>query len=1014
MFDFLNPANIGKEYGGFLLISIDDLKDYKSKGVFLRHKRTGLEVYHIINDDRENTFAFAFRTFAKDSKGTAHIMEHSVLCGSEKYPLKEPFITLASTSLNSFLNALTYPDKTVYPGASVVRADYFNMMDVYADAVFFPKLDHETFIQEGHRLEMDENGKTSIQGVVYNEMKGNYSAFRDVAVDFQIRSMFPESFAAYDSGGDPEVIPSLTYQQFLDFHQKFYSPDNCLLYLHGNIPTAEQLDFLNERFIPRIEKKYNCNADVKNFDSKLPLVKPEVRELQKLSPRTKSCEIREKAPETGSTGLIVTMNWYSGESNIEKYFLSEVLCGNDSAPLSYKLKESGLGDDLSPIWNNFGQMQEEFFCYGLSGVKKGDEQKVYDLITKSIQEIYDKGIDEDDVNSAVMGIDFNLREVTRYWGPYSLVIMEKVLKGWNYGKPCSDQLDPITSFEKLKERLRADKDLPRKLIKKYLIDKDVCVKFVAEPSSEYLAKRNESEAELIKKLDAEADKVQLKKDLDALHAAQQRVETPEETACMPRVKLCELDPKVEITETRLDFVEGADGAKVPLFVNEEKTNGIFYVDVMFPFDRLTPSDYRYIPFLSGAITNMGWNGQSWDDCITESSCVMGDVWGRICTGAVSKAADCAAIAEKYKDLNIIGRKWLGVSCKALTSMGRETLDLLAKIITTMSFDDEKRFENLVGEMEADKKASFVSAGRDYALRRSNCMKSENNALNELMWGISQLMFALSYKEHAAKENLAELARIYKECLASGGIIHVTADKESLEKILPIIKDFAKAAKITKLLPAQKFPLEEYQKLIYQNDVAASTGVENPQIIKVDSQTGYAAATSCASDYLSKEASAEGVFASWVSTHTFWDKLRTTGGAYGAGMWVDSVQNAVYFTTYRDPTPERSIKVFSDSMKELAENLISAQDVEQTVVASYADMIQPASPRDKAARSFEGLLFANPSAFRQKRVDNLLSVTAEDVAAGARRIADAVEKDYKTAVFCDKSKSFSGNIINLPL
>ena len=159
MFDFLDSANIGKEYGGFILLSIDDLVDYKSKGVFMRHKRTGLELYHIVNDDRENTFAFAFRTFAKDSKGCAHIMEHSVLCGSEKYPLKEPFITLASTSLSSFLNAMTYPDKTVYPGASVVRADYFNMMDVYADAVFFPKLDYETFIQEGHRLEMDENGK---------------------------------------------------------------------------------------------------------------------------------------------------------------------------------------------------------------------------------------------------------------------------------------------------------------------------------------------------------------------------------------------------------------------------------------------------------------------------------------------------------------------------------------------------------------------------------------------------------------------------------------------------------------------------------------------------------------------------------------------------------------------------------------------------------------------------------------------------------------------------------------
>ena len=1012
MFDFTDEKNLGKEYGGFVLLAVDDLKDYKSKGVFMRHKRTGLELYHIVNNDNENTFAFAFRTFAKNSKGIAHIMEHSVLCGSEKYPLKEPFITLASTSLASFLNAFTYPDKTVYPGSSVIPADYYNMMDVYADAVFFPKLDYETFIQEGHRLELDKDGKASIQGVVYNEMKGNYSAFRDVAVDLQIRSMFPDSFAAYDSGGDPAVIPSLTYQEFLDFHQKFYSPDNCLLYLHGNISTAEQIDFLNERFMSRLEEKFNCHADIKNYASKLPLVKAEVQELQTLTPRTESLEIRQKVPETGSTGLIVTMNWYSGQSNSEKYFLSEVLCGNDSAPLSYKLKESGLGDDLSPIWNNFGQLQEEFFCYGLSGVKKGDEEKVYDLIKKSIQEIYDEGISEDDINSAIMGIDFNLREVTRYWGPYSLVIMEKVLKGWNYGKACSDQLTPITSFELFKERLRADKDLPRKLIKKYFLDKDVCVKFVAEPSAEYLQKRNEEEEKLVQSLSAAADKEKLKEDLELLHQAQQHIESPEETACMPRVKLCELDPKVEITNTRLDYVTGSDSSKIPLFINEENTNGIFYVDVMFPFDRLQPADYRYLPFLSSAITNMGWDGKNWDDCITESACLMGDVWGRTCTGIVSDAVESLALAEKYKDKNFIGRKWLGISCKALTSMAKPTLDLLAKIITKMSFEDEKRFETLFGEMEAEKKASFVSGGRDYCIRRTACMKSEGQALNELMWGISQLNFALGLKNKSSAENLSEFKRIYKACLASGGIIHITADKESLEKLLPLLEGFAKAAEITQLLPKVDYPLEEYQKLIYQN--AAAKEMNTPQLIKVDSQTGYAAAVTSASSYLTREASSDQVFSAWVSTHTFWDKLRTSGGAYGASMWIDSVQKSIYFSTYRDPTPELSINVFADSMKELAENPVSAEDVEQTVVTCYSDLIQPASPRDKAARSFEGLLYANPSDFRQKRVDNLLSVKAKDVAESAKRISSAIEKDYRTAVFCDNSKTFSGNIINLPL
>ena len=339
MFDFTDSSNLGKTYNGFTLLSIDNIPDYKATGVFLRHKRTGLELYHVIKDDKENLFAFAFRTITKDSLGTAHIMEHSTVCGSEKYPLKEPFNTLASTSLNTFLNALTYPDKTVYPGASIVTADYFNMMDVYADAVFFPKLDHATFLQEGHRLELDNKGKVSIQGVVYNEMKGNYSAFPQVAFSNQINAMFPQSYPSFDSGGDPLEIPNLTYEQFLDFHQKFYNPDNCLLFLYGDIPTARQLDFLNERFMSRLEKKYNCTQDVPNGNSKTTIIKPEIQELQKLNLVKESCEVRTAAPDTGATGELVTVSWYTGKADMEKYYLSEVICGNDSSPLSLALKK---------------------------------------------------------------------------------------------------------------------------------------------------------------------------------------------------------------------------------------------------------------------------------------------------------------------------------------------------------------------------------------------------------------------------------------------------------------------------------------------------------------------------------------------------------------------------------------------------------------------------------------------------------------------------------------------------
>ena len=1020
MFNFTDSSNIGKAYKDFVLISIDDLPDFKAKGVYLRHKITGLEVYHIIKDDKENLFAYAFRTLDKTSRGVAHIMEHSVLCGSEKYPLKEPFITLASTSLNTFLNALTYPDKTVYPGASVVRADYFNMMDVYGDAVFFPKLDHSTFIQEGHRLEMDEKGKLSIQGVVYNEMKGNYSSFQPIAFSDLISAMFPDSYPAFDSGGDPLHIPELTYQEFLDFHQKFYSPDNCLLFLYGDIPTDQQLDFIDDRFISRLIKKYDCRQGgaISDIDtaSKKPVIKAEIRKLQKLNFLQESTSIKTYAPETGSTGSLVTLNWYSGIADMEKYFLSEALCGNDSSPLARALKDSELGDDVQ--FQSFGQFKEEFYTAGLWGVKKGDEEKVFSLVEKTLQEIYEKGVSQEDIDSAVMGIDFALREVNRYWGPFSIQIMEKALKGWCNGDACSNQLNPITSFEKVKKALREDPDYTKKLIKKYFLNPDaVTVRFVSEPSSEYFKEREEAEAILISKLEKNLDREQLKKDLDELHAYQQHIETAEETACIPTTKISELDRRIDIPKTSLEFVKGADGSDVPLFVSKEETNGIFYIDVLFPFDQLQPEYLQHLPFLADVITNLGWNGKGWDKCTAESSCVMGDIWGRTLCGSVPAVAQCQAEAEKYKAYNFCGRNWIGLICKALSERAEEALDMLAEIITKMDFEDHKHLETLIGELKAEKKNGLISNGREYAQKRARAAWSPNLALNEIMWGVSQLHTVANYKKHDSKKLLKTFAYMYSECLKAGGIIHITADEDSLKKLRPLIESFAKKAGITKLLPAHSYTMEELKPYIWQYEDAASDEI---QLLQVSGQTGYAAAITPASDYLTKEASAENIFASWLSSHTLWDKIRTTGGAYGASCWIDPIEKQALMTTYRDPSPGKSLQVYLDSLKELCSRPIPKEEVEKSIVSAYGNAIVPACPKDRGARSFEGMLYANPQDFKQKRVDNLLEVTEEDVEKAADRLYEASVRKCSKSVFCsktdftEKSEKFAGNIIKIPL
>ena len=280
-----NDLKIGNVYKNFKVLNIFELKDYHSKAINLIHIRTGLQILHLLNDDTENLFAFAFRTPNDKSNGAAHILEHSVLCGSENYPIKDPFTQLSNQSVKTYLNAATYPDRTVFPASSMVKSDYYNLMSVYGDAVFFPKLTKEIFLQEAHRLTVDENNVPSIQGVVYNEMKGSYASFESVCYDENVKSLMNGSIYQKDSGGDPIDIPSITYQELIDFHNKWYRPDNCFVFLYGNIPTLEQLDFIQEKFLTRLEKKYtdlktSVEEQQENLDNFLSIIKSKKNEKE--------------------------------------------------------------------------------------------------------------------------------------------------------------------------------------------------------------------------------------------------------------------------------------------------------------------------------------------------------------------------------------------------------------------------------------------------------------------------------------------------------------------------------------------------------------------------------------------------------------------------------------------------------------------------------------------------------------------------------------------------------------
>ncbi len=1007
----MSENKIEKNYKGFELISETEIPDCSSTGIYLRHKKTGLEVFHLLNDDEENLFAFAFRTPVKDSTGAAHIMEHSVFCGSEKFPLKEPFTNMMNQSVNTFLNALTYSDKTVYPASSTVKSDYFNLMDVYGDAVFFPLLKKEAFLQEAHRIELDENGKPSVQGVVYNEMKGSYSSFESVANDAQLRSLFPDTNYAFDSGGDPMDIPGFSYEAFRDFHKKYYRPDNCLVFLYGNISTKEQLDFLQEHFLNRLEEKFPEAHESEYY----PCVPKEFEDIETPEPQFAPIKIVEKAPASGATGSTVTVNWLCGltkniTSYIEASFMSEVLAGHDGSPLAKVLVESELGDDLAPVCGVSNETRNFMISFGLHGVKRCNEKKVYRLIFDTLKKICKNGINRNDVDSALMSAEFANREVVRVSGPYSLVLLDRALNGWNYGRNPAEMLLYRAEFEKIRKNLENDSAYVENLIRRFMLENDR-VSFVAvRPSKSYLLKREKKERKLLNKLLEKEDLSQIKKDLELLHAYQNHRETEDEVSCIPHLNLSELSTDFERIETKIVKVESS-GAEIPVFANKEGTNGIGYFEVLFPLDSLTPEEYFYLPFFSYCASNIGWNGKDWVQCAEETALQTGGIYTRLLTSAASKTEKANEMAEKLKELNVVNRDWIVFSVRYLDEKLDDALDLFAECLSGYEFSDLKRLKNLLGETLGSLKASVVPQGNRYAARRARCLKNHTTSVEEMWFGISQLFFLNKISKKSPEEISEKFASIKQKLLKAGAVLHLVADENTLNISMKKMPEFIKNAKITPVEAKKNQDDKEFEKLLALP--GEKSGIPDTEVFSVDSQVGFAASALSGTYFGEKENAADFVLAHWLSGTFLWEQIRTTGGAYGAYASCLNLSGLFNLSTFRDPSPEKSVQTFKKCLEDAAGADFSEKECERAVTGTYGDEIQPHSPYGRGTAGFYRTIYCISEDDRHEKLVNLLAVKPEDVKKAAENLLKGINSS-RTVVIENKTEKNAGVNVKLPL
>ncbi len=986
-------------YKGFKCLDVLDLSEYDSVGFYMKHEKTGLEVFKILNKDSENLFSFAFRTPSENSTGAAHVLEHSVLCGSEHYPVKDAFINLSKQSVNTYLNAFTCSDHTVFPASSLVKADFFNMFSVYADAVFFPLLKPEIFMQECHRLEFDENGNPVIQGVVYNEMKGNYSSFEGIAGNVIDNTVFEGTSYAFDSGGDPAVIPELTVEQLRDFHKRHYCAANCLVFLYGDIPLEEELDFLDSHVIQNLkESGSRIKIEASGSSSKI------ASHVESFGPAD------DETSETDSR-RVVSMVWKLPapqnkkdlpDFTMQAMFLDELLWGNDSAPVAKKMLSLGLGDDIAMYTGIDVTSPVPYICFSMYGTPKEKESQFKQELLSELKRIVSDGFEKKDFERSEMGFEFSNREVKRPGGnPFSFVLMRRTLRGWLYSDDPCISLSYRKQFDKIKETLKANPRFMEELIQKFILDNDNFSLISVEPSVNWSKERELMEKNLCARY---LEKTGKENALSLLTRMKEFQAKEEDVSVLPRIKVSQLPQNVEMLHIEKEFI-----GSTPIYISTEPTNGIAYFKLGFPFDTLTSEEYQYVPFLAHCIAQVGLKGESWDSVLSRKSRLTGSFFG-------STHAMPSTCEKKAQEDMCIGRDWFFFSFKALEEKVPDVLKLLESYIDEIDFHDEKRMKDLVANYLNEAVSSVIPSAHSYALSRSISSYSRHRAVREITDGLTSVLFAKKLSQMKISEVCDKLETIYQKILNNGSVIHINNEKQGIEKYKQLVADFVIRRKLT--APVAR-PASNHGELIALIDSVwqKNANDDDYELFNIPGTVGFVAKTFKSAGYATKKSVADAVFAHCLDTTDLWQKVRMEGGAYGVYVVTTAKAEASTFVTYRDPKPFLALKAFEDSLNNNNKLTFSDEEVEKAIIGCYSDIIEPYSPATRGSSAFSRALSGEDNEELERIARYLLEVKPQDLADSCTRFRESLSGRTKTVILCPKSlmeKKISSKIMILPL
>lgn len=956
-----------KDLCAYELQKEEDLKGIKAKGYLLRHRKSGARIVYIENDDNNKVFSIGFRTPPSDSTGVPHIMEHSVLCGSKNFPAKDPFVELVKGSLNTFLNAMTYPDKTVYPVASCNDKDFQNLMHVYMDAVFYPNIyEHEEiFRQEGWSYQLDSaEDKLKYNGVVYNEMKGAFSSPEGVLDRVILNTLFPDTSYANESGGDPEVIPELTYEQFLDFHRKYYHPSNSYIYLYGDMDAEEKLNWLDQEYLGKYDRE--------PVDSTIRFQEPFAEIQEKVIPYSIASE------ESEEDNTYLSYNKAVGTSLDKELYLAfqildYALLSAPGAPLKKALTDAGIGKDIMGSYDN--GIYQPIFSVIAKNANAEQKEEFIKVIEDVLKASVKNGIDTKAIEAGINYHEFRYREADFGNYPKGLMYGLQMMDSWLYDdeKPFI-HIEALDTFEFLKKQIGTG--YYEALIQNYLLDNPHGAIVIVTPEKGRTARMEAELEEKLQEYKASLTAEEIETFVQKTHALEDYQSEPESEENLEKIPVLKREDISREIEPIIN--EEMTLAGVPVIFHEIETNGIGYVDVLFDMSSVEEEDLPYVGILQSVLGIIDTKHYDYGTLFNEIN---------VNTGGIGTSL------ELYNDVTNIREKafkaTFEIKGKALYGKLPVAFDMMREILMESKLDDGKRIREILAMLKSRLLMKFQSSGHVTAVLRAQSYASPAAKVKDMTNGIAFYETVSYLEEHfeEEKEKISEKLIDLSKKLFRGDnmMLSYTAAKEGLEDLEAMVE------KLKNSLHTQ----------VSEESCCVIHCEKKNEGFKTASKVQYVAKAGNFIDQGVAYTGALQILKVIMSYDYLWQNIRVKGGAYGCMSNFNRIGEG-YFVSYRDPNLKRTLDVYDGVVDYLKNFTVSERDMTKYIIGTMSGIDQPMTPASKGDRSMNLYMNKVSAEMIREERNQILDAGQDDIRA-LYKVAEAVLRADQMCVIGGEDK-----------